>query len=477
MQMYFQKSKIYDNFIFKYIFSWINLNLIPLWLSTRKIYFFSAVIDSLIILLCSNLLFLDFNSFNKNIFLVSFIIFWIFQSYLFGRYTSDFLKNNLISKTKLIYNLAPIFSSFIVLKFIFNSEYLFKNSSDELFFLLKLFLLGFTSFILQTFIKYIFYKIEKSNKTFLFFGSSEVTKLLKEEMHIAKFNLNIKFLEDYKIHYKSLNFENFNGVLFENEKEIKKFDLFLKSKSINTRFNKYTIDYVQNKYLQRLPSSLFDVNKFDSLKKEILDKKYQFLIKRFGDIIVCLLLLIIFSPLMLLVSIIIYLYDRKSIFYSQIRTGQNGKFFKITKFRTMNLNAEENGPIWSQKNDVRITKIGKILRKTRIDELPQLVAVLRGNMSLIGPRPERPEIEEQLIQEIDFYMKRYLVKPGISGWAQVNYVYGASIKDSKNKLSYDLFYLKNLSIFFDLLIFFKTIKVLFNFQGSEPEKSTSKKTL
>ena len=296
-------------------------------------------------------------------------------------------------------------------------------------------------------------------------------------MNISRVSFNIKFLEDYKINYKSLNFKKFNGVLFENEKEIEKFNLFLKSKLINARFNKYTIDYVQNKYLQRLPSSLFHLIKVDSLKKEILNKKYQLAIKRIADVIFSLLLLVILSPLMILVSLLIYLFDSKPIFYSQTRTGENGELFKILKFRTMRINAEENGPVWSQKNDVRITKIGKFLRKTRIDELPLLISVLNGDMSLIGPRPERPEIEENLINEISYYMDRYYLKPGISGWAQVNYCYGASVNDAKNKLSYDLYYLKNFSIFFDLLIFLKTIKVIINFQGSEPEKSITKQRL
>ena len=143
---------------------------------------------------------------------------------------------------------------------------------------------------------------------------------------------------------------------------------------------------------------------------------------------------------------------------------------KIFKFRTMVVNAEKNGPQWSIKNDPRITKIGKSLRRYRIDELPQLISVIKGDMSLIGPRPERPEFDNIMSKEINFYDYRYQVKPGISGWAQVNYPYGSSIEDSRQKLSYDLYYLKNFTIFIDFLILFKTIRLVLNAYGSSPKK-------
>ena len=134
----------------------------------------------------------------------------------------------------------------------------------------------------------------------------------------------------------------------------------------------------------------------------------------------------------------------------------------------MKKDSEINGPQWSPFNDSRITFIGKFMRKNRIDELPQLLSVIFGEMSLIGPRPERPEIDDFLKKEIDFYDYRYLVKPGITGWAQVNYPYGASIDDSKIKQSYDLYYVKNVSIILDLIIFLKTIRLILNGRGAIP---------
>ena len=134
----------------------------------------------------------------------------------------------------------------------------------------------------------------------------------------------------------------------------------------------------------------------------------------------------------------------------------------------MIIDAEKTGPQWAKNEDKRITKIGRVIRATRIDELPQLLAVLEGTMSLIGPRPERPELENKFLEEIPFYKYRTVLKPGISGWAQVNYPYGASIDDAREKLSYDLYYARNMSVFLDFLIFLRTIRLVFNLKGAIP---------
>ena len=160
--------------------------------------------------------------------------------------------------------------------------------------------------------------------------------------------------------------------------------------------------------------------------------------------------------------------DGGPIFYSQLRNGFEGNQFKIIKLRTMITNAEKNGAQWANSEDIRITKIGLILRKLRIDELPQLLQVLSGEMSLIGPRPERPKIDIMLRKHLPNYDLRYSIKPGISGWAQVNYPYGASIEDAKLKLSYDLYYIKNFSILLDFMIFFKTLKLVLKWKRSKP---------
>ena len=161
--------------------------------------------------------------------------------------------------------------------------------------------------------------------------------------------------------------------------------------------------------------------------------------------------------------------DSGPIFYSQLRSGFKGKSFRIYKFRSMHTKAESDGVQWAKPNDKRVTKVGNLIRKTRLDELPQLFNVLKGEMSLIGPRPERPELDDKLSTKILYYNYRYLVKPGLSGWAQVNYPYGASVQDSSNKLSYDLYYIDKVSFLLDLIIFFRTIKLVLNANNALPK--------
>ena len=190
--------------------------------------------------------------------------------------------------------------------------------------------------------------------------------------------------------------------------------------------------------------------------------------KRTFDIVAAVCGLVLASPLMLLVAVIVKLESpRDPILYHQERVGLNGKVFTIHKFRTMRADAEAGtGPIWSRANDTRVTSVGRFMRKTRLDEIPQLCNVLSGEMSLIGPRPERPSFVEQLTQQIPFYGQRHVVKPGLTGWAQVRYSYGASVEDAVEKMQYDLFYVKNLSMRFDLVIAFETVKTVLLRRGA-----------
>jgi len=178
---------------------------------------------------------------------------------------------------------------------------------------------------------------------------------------------------------------------------------------------------------------------------------------------------LIFFPLAIVlgvaIAIIIKLEGRGPIFYKQARIGHRGKLFTLTKFRTMRTDAEAAGAQWTVQDDNRITKVGRFLRKTRLDELPQLVNILKGEMSFVGPRAERPEFHELLIKEIPFYEKRYLVKPGLTGWAQINYTYGSSVEDTKEKLAYDFYYLKNRSLVFDIGITLKTANIVLSGLG------------
>ncbi len=183
--------------------------------------------------------------------------------------------------------------------------------------------------------------------------------------------------------------------------------------------------------------------------------------KRFIDICGAAAGLLISAPVMILLAVVIRLTSRGPSVYSQSRVGQHGRLFTVYKLRTMRQDAEEaTGAVWSQPGDGRITRLGRILRRTRLDELPQLWNVLKGDMSLVGPRPERPEFVNSLMHQIPFYGQRHVVKPGLTGWAQVRYTYGASVEDAMEKLQYDLYYIKNLSLALDFFIMLETIKTV-----------------
>ncbi len=213
--------------------------------------------------------------------------------------------------------------------------------------------------------------------------------------------------------------------------------------------------------LFKLPSSLLEDTWFVfSAGFNLVNSRINLKLKRFIDILISSLLLVFLSPLMLLTAILIKLDSPGPIFYSQFRSGLNGKPFKVYKFRSMYQDAEKRGVQWAKEKDPRITRVGNFIRLTRVDELPQIWNVFRGEMSLIGPRPERPEFDVKLKEAIPYYEVRYLVKPGITGWAQVMYPYGASVEDSYQKLAYDIYYIKNYSLWLDLAIFFKTIRIV-----------------
>ena len=183
-------------------------------------------------------------------------------------------------------------------------------------------------------------------------------------------------------------------------------------------------------------------------------------LKRALDVAVSAVLLVAFSPFLIGAAVAIKLDDGGPVLYSQDRVTRGEHRFRIYKLRTMRTDAERAGAVWAEARDPRITRVGRFLRQTRIDEMPQLINVLRGDMSLVGPRPERPGFIETLAEQLPLYQERHMVKAGLTGWAQINYPYGASLDDARSKLSYDLYYVKNFSILFDLLILLQTFRVV-----------------
>jgi sugar transferase (PEP-CTERM system associated) len=192
-------------------------------------------------------------------------------------------------------------------------------------------------------------------------------------------------------------------------------------------------------------------------------------VKRLFDIASAAFLIVLTAPVMLGTAILILLESRGGpVLYWQDRVGLQGRMFNVVKFRSMCTDAEKDGkPRWAQAGDSRVTRVGRVIRKLRIDELPQLFSVLIGHMSLVGPRPERPYFVDKLTQEIPYYAVRQSVKPGVTGWAQVRYQYGASMKDSAEKLQYDLYYVKNHSLFLDLVVLFETVGVVLTGKGAQ----------
>ena len=191
--------------------------------------------------------------------------------------------------------------------------------------------------------------------------------------------------------------------------------------------------------------------------------------KRLLDILASLLMLLVFSPFIILVSLasLIESRGRDPIFYHQVRVGKDGRTFRVHKFRSMVTDAESDGVArWASTNDARVTMLGAFIRKTRLDEIPQLFNVLRGDMSLVGPRPERPEFVQELEKAIPYYRERHRMKPGLTGWAQLRYQYGSTLDDAKQKLQYDLYYVKNANMFLDLVVLLETVEVVLMGKGA-----------
>ncbi len=196
--------------------------------------------------------------------------------------------------------------------------------------------------------------------------------------------------------------------------------------------------------------------------------RVQRVAKRAIDLVLALIGVVVAAPVMLLVALAVRLTSKGPALYHQQRVGQHGRVFTLHKFRSMRTDAEKDtGAVWARQNDDRITPLGKVLRRTRLDELPQLWNVLCGHMSVVGPRPERPEFVSTLSKQIRFYGQRHSVRPGLTGWAQVSYTYGASVEDAMEKLQYELFYIKNMSIALDLFIIAKTVKTVLMRKGGQ----------
>ena len=436
------------------------------WLSLRKNIIISFLLDIFIFFI----FFISFNIYSLGYGTVSFNLliqsYWLLISYIVGRYHKN--KGDILENFKNIS--LCIFNLFIYFSFTYFLFYKFldlKNNyiyGDNFIFFTRYILLSFISqYLLQIFLK----SKAKSLPTWQFLGSeksfSKLVNLTKRNFINIKFAMSIDEILIDNTKEKNIIIENFADLSLPYQEKI--INLYFQGENIFSIINWCEI------VLQRFPSLFLSSDELLTLFANVRrGRSFQIRLKRISDIFLSLLILALTLPLMIFFGLIIFLEDKGPILYFQNRVGKNGLKIRICKLRTMRVNAEKSGIQWSKKDDDRITNIGKFLRASRIDELPQLFSVLCGDMSLIGPRPERPEIDSNLKEIIPFYDLRYLVRPGLSGWAQVNYPYGSSIADSEVKLTYDFFYIKNFSFWLDLLIFFRTIRLVTRREGSIPTR-------
>lgn len=408
-----------------------------------------------------------------------FIVFvYLFFRYIFGMY--EFKAERNIDIASKIFSVLLFTSLAIIL-----TNYLFDKERDGLYgkrvlltgLLTASFIQTIVSMSVQGYLKKIL-----SKRNFLFIASDEAKNWLSEDLEKKKFLASARWLvyEEWvsEEHNKKSEIEHMNDFVKSLNQKIQRFNFetivlcvaFKRLKDpiidslIHLKFKGYEVYELSSFYeseFRQLP-----VNYLSSqvlLLKEgfnIISDPVGLRLKRFIDIILSLMLLFVTWPLMIFTMILIWLESGKPILFFQQRTGLAGKPFNIYKFRSMVVDAEKSGAQWAQVKDSRVTRVGNFIRLFRFDELPQIFNILKGDMSFIGPRPERPEFVEVLAQKIPFYELRHSLRPGLTGWAQVGYPYGSSVDDAREKLQYDLFYIKNQSFMMDLKIIVKTVRVV-----------------
>ena len=436
------------------------------WFKNRHHLIINALADSIVFFI----LFLYSKSFifkfPITFFLLLFI--WLFNSYVLGRYSTNFFKKNSYTPKNLLSTLSAFFLGiffYLLLDWISNS-FIFDNIYKLNLIIYSILFVTISDSIL-IFLKLVIFKNKEEEKWILLEINQEENNEFKKEIK-AKSKFKIDCVKIEKL--KKMKLGNYEGIIINNTDYLSKelLNELKKIKSSGIMIINLFIFY--ERYFERIPPKLISDKDIISRDFFIPRNSNSVRLKRIGDIFLATILFLITSPLILLAAILIKIEDNGPVFYSQERNGLIDIPYKVWKLRTMKVNSESKGPQWASKRDPRITSIGKYLRKSRLDELPQLLAVIKGEMSLIGPRPERPTFDRKLGLEIPHYNVRKWIKPGLSGWAQVNYPYTSSIEDSEIKLSYDLFYLRNFSFWLDFLIMLKTIKMVLHIKGSSPKK-------
>jgi len=381
---------------------------------------------------------------------------WLIIFYIFGFYDFDLFKNNFNFFTWLFGSLTV---SFILSISLFYFLPIF-GITPKINLFLVVFVFGFFVFFWRK-IFFNLFSFHFQKKLAILGKNKEAEELalaIKENPHLGYKFFN--FLDSKKDFIKELEKEKIEVLvlaenIFNNQSLIN-----LLYQSLPLRLEIFDLSQFYEFVFEKVPVSA--INQFWFLenlkerKKEFYEKT-----KRIVDFLLAFLLFLFTLPFWPLIILAIKLEDKGRVFYLQERVGKDKKIFKLIKFRSMIEKAEKNGPQWAESEDQRVTKVGKFLRKTHLDEIPQLINILKGDISLVGPRPERPEFVEQLEKEIPHYHLRHIIKPGFTGWAQIKFRYARSVMDSFEKFQYDLFYIKNRSFFLDFRILLKTFHLFF----------------
>jgi len=396
------------------------------------------------------------------------VTFWLLSSYVIGRYDvvatghgRQLLSIALRTGVTLLLSLGVYLAYFWVTATAL-------GASDSRSFLVPLLItFAFLSSICQSLLTQVILANTQQSQNWLFLGMPDTLDMLRMHMAWRRLPANLTIITKLN-HLSNLALPDYSGVLVSDFNSLPAAQEQQLLRLQQKGFLVLSLVGWCEQVLQRFPPEL--LTNADLLRGEFsfIPDTMQLRLKRLGDVLVSGCLLLLTAPILVIAALLIRLQDGGPVLYSQLRSGLDGKPYRIWKLRSMRVDAERHGVQWVGKGDSRVTPLGRLLRLTRLDELPQLWAVLQGEMSLIGPRPERPEFEQDLQRQIPHYRLRHLMRPGLSGWAQVNYPYGASVEDAANKLSYDLYYLRNFSFWLDLLILFKTIRLVFNAQGAVP---------
>ncbi len=400
---------------------------------------------------------------------ILFILFWIISSYVCGLYFDPFTPPRFYG-IRLLANTMHL----IIFTFVFVLPSAIVRNASVTPYLVSLCAYALMAYSFHFLLDKFFVRRYSLSRHFIFIGSRSSYDAINSLLPGSRYKINLSFMPLGSSDISLLS-TDIIGIIAEDESAMTSCNplvyehilTILRSPSSTNRF--YNAIEWCDTFLDTIPSPLISNSSILHLSASLSQPyRLSLLTKRIIDVVLSFILILILLPLMVALSIVIVLQTGFPIFYLQDRCGRYGRIFKIIKFRSMIKDSESRGPVWAGKNDPRITPIGSLMRKSRLDELPQLFCILSGQMSLVGPRPERPEFDIQLSSLIPNYSLKYIMTPGLTGWTQVNCNYGASFEDSRHRFEHDIYYARNFSLLLDCFILLKTLRVVLNLNRSEP---------